>query len=61
MLFVLYRNDSVDKPLFIGAGYADPTGMTIEKCADFCDSQPVSYRFMGLTDGFQCCTSTSKN
>jgi hypothetical protein len=34
--------------------------MTIEKCANFCDGQPVAYRFMGLTDGFQCCTSTSK-
>ncbi|KAH8985361.1 WSC domain-containing protein [Lactarius akahatsu] len=41
-------------PLFTGAGYADPAGMTIEKCAAFCDSQPVSYRFMGLTYGFQC-------
>ncbi|KAI9449273.1 WSC domain-containing protein [Lactarius psammicola] len=28
--------------------------MTIEKCAAFCDSRPVPYRFMGLTNGFQC-------
>ncbi|KAH8991415.1 WSC domain-containing protein [Lactarius hatsudake] len=41
-------------PLLTGAGYADPVGMTIEKCAIFCESQPVSYRFMGITDGFQC-------
>ncbi len=34
--------------------------MTIEKCAAFCDSQPLSYRFMGLTNGFQCCTSSAK-
>ncbi len=34
--------------------------MTIEKCVAFCDSQPVSYRYMGLTDGFQCCTSTTE-
>ena len=47
-------------PLFIGAGYADPAGMTIEKCADYCDSQSVPYRFMGITDGFQCCKSTTK-
>ena len=47
-------------PLFTGAGYADPAGMTIEKCADFCESQSVAYRFMGITDGFQCCMSTSR-
>ncbi|KAI9449274.1 hypothetical protein BJY52DRAFT_1227860 [Lactarius psammicola] len=41
-------------PLLIGPGYADPAGMTIEKCAAFCGSQQVPYRFMGLTDGFQC-------
>ncbi|KAI9439357.1 WSC domain-containing protein [Lactarius indigo] len=28
--------------------------MTIESCAAFCDSQSVSYRFMGLTDGSHC-------
>jgi hypothetical protein len=33
--------------------------MTVEKCAAYCDSQPVSYRFMGITDGFQCCMSTA--
>jgi hypothetical protein len=33
--------------------------MTIEKCAYFCESQSVSYRFMGITDGFQCCMSTA--
>jgi hypothetical protein len=33
--------------------------MTIEKCADFCDSQSVPYSYMGITDGFQCCMSTS--
>jgi hypothetical protein len=46
--------------MFTGAGYADPAGMTIEKCADFCESQSVPYRFMGITDGFQCSMSTSK-
>ncbi|KAH9032990.1 hypothetical protein EDB85DRAFT_1890429 [Lactarius pseudohatsudake] len=45
---------SIGVPLLTGAGYADPAGMTIEKCAAFCDSQSVPYRFMGLTDGFQC-------
>jgi hypothetical protein len=34
--------------------------MTIEACANFCDSQSVSYRFMGITAGFQCCMSTAK-
>ena len=34
--------------------------MTIEKCADFCESQSVSYRFMGISDGYQCCMSTAK-
>ena len=33
--------------------------MTIAACANFCDSQPVPYRFMGITDGFQCCASSS--
>jgi hypothetical protein len=33
--------------------------MTIEKCVNFCESQSVSYRFMGITDGFQCCMSTA--
>ncbi len=47
-------------PLLTGAGYADPVGMTIEKCATFYDNQPVSYRFMGITDGFQCCMSTAR-
>ena len=47
-------------PLFIGAGYADSTGMTIEKCAAFCSSQSVPYRFMGITAGFQCCMSIAK-
>ncbi|KAI9449280.1 WSC domain-containing protein [Lactarius psammicola] len=50
----LEDNRKIGLPLFIGAGYADPAGMTIEKCAAFCDSRPVSYRFMGLTYGFQC-------
>ncbi|KAI9439171.1 WSC domain-containing protein [Lactarius indigo] len=53
-LFCLEDNRDIGFPLLTGAGFADPAGMTIEKCADFCDSQPVSYRFMGLTDGFQC-------
>ncbi|KAN0133552.1 WSC domain containing protein [Lactarius tabidus] len=47
-------NRNFGAPLFTGAGYADPAGMTIEKCADFCESQSVPYRFMGITDGFQC-------
>ncbi len=33
--------------------------MTVEKCAAFCESQPTSYRFMGITAGSQCCMSTS--
>ena len=41
--------------LLTGAYYADPVAMTIESCIAFCDSQPVSYRFMAVTDGFQCC------
>ncbi|KAI9449275.1 hypothetical protein BJY52DRAFT_1227861 [Lactarius psammicola] len=45
---------SIGVPLLTGTGYADPASMMIEKCAAFCDSQSVSYRFMGLTDGFQC-------
>ena len=46
--------------MFIGAGYADSTGMTIEKCAEFCGSQSVPYRFMGITAGYQCCMSAAK-
>jgi hypothetical protein len=53
-------NRDIGEPLFSGAGYADPVGMTIEKCANYCDSQPVPYRFMGITHGFQCCESTTK-
>ena len=34
--------------------------MTIAKCANFCESQSVPYRLMGITDGFQCCMSTSR-
>jgi hypothetical protein len=56
----LRDNRDIGEPLFIGAGYADSVGMTIEACANFCDSQSVSYRFMGITDGFQCCMSTAK-
>ncbi len=40
---------------------ADPANMTIENCVAFCDSQPVSYRFMALTEGFECCTSSAKD
>ena len=46
-------------PLFSGAFYADPVGMTIENCANFCDSQPEPFRFMGIADGSDCCTSTA--
>jgi hypothetical protein len=56
----LRDNRDFGLPLFIGAGYADSAGMTIEKCADYCDSQSVPYRFMGITDGFQCCKPTSR-
>ncbi|KAI9449279.1 WSC domain-containing protein [Lactarius psammicola] len=49
----LIDNRAIGIPLFTGAFYAD-SSMTIEKCVAFCDSQPVSYRYMGLTDGFQC-------
>ena len=45
--------------MFISAGYDDSTGMTIEKCAEFCDSQTVPYRFMGITAGYQCSMSTA--
>ncbi|KAH9023807.1 WSC domain-containing protein [Lactarius hengduanensis] len=41
-------------PLLTGPVFADTTGMTIEKCAAFCDSQAVPYRFMGITDGSVC-------
>jgi hypothetical protein len=54
-------NRYIGYPLFTGAGYADPVGMTIEKCANYCDSQPEPYRFMGITYGFQCCKSTAKD
>ena len=57
--FLAFRVD-FQYHLFLAAGYADPAGMTIEKCADYCDSQSVPYRFMGITDGFQCCKSTTK-
>ena len=33
--------------------------MTIENCANFCDSQPVAYRFMGITEGYICSMSTA--
>ena len=51
-------NRELGLQLFTGAGYADSVGMTIEKCATFCDSQSVPYRFMGITDGYECCMST---
>jgi hypothetical protein len=57
-IFFIFDRDnrsSFDRPLLTGAYYADPVGMTIESCIAFCDSQPVSYRFVGVTDGFQCC------
>jgi hypothetical protein len=54
-------NRDIGDPLFTGAGYADSTGMTIEACANFCDSQSVSYRFMGITAGYECCMSTAKD
>ena len=61
---MLYRHrdnrDYFGVPLLIAAGYADPAGMTIEACGLFCDSQSVPYRFMGLTDGFQCSTSSAQ-
>lgn len=41
-------------PLLTGAYNADPANMTIENCVAFCDSQPVSYRFMAVTNGFEC-------
>ena len=47
-------------PLFSGAFYSDPVGMTVENCANFCDSQPEPFRFMGITYGSDCCTSTTK-
>ena len=34
--------------------------MTVDSCANFCDSQPESYRFMGITDGSECGKSTEK-
>ena len=47
-------------PLFSGAFYSDPVGMTVENCANFCDSQQEPFRFMGITYGSQCCTFTAK-
>ena len=52
-----YRYDG--SPLFTGAGYADSVGMTVENCANFCDSQSVPYRFMGITEGYICGMSTA--
>ena len=52
------NRSNINLPLLTGACYADPMGMTIEKCVAFCDNQPVSYRLMALTDGFQCCASS---
>jgi len=52
--YICFEELGEDYPLFIGASYADPVGMTIDNCAAFCDSQPVAYRFMGLTNGTQC-------
>jgi len=48
------NRSNFNKPLLTGAYYADPDAMTIESCLAFCDNQPVSYRFMAITDGFQC-------
>ena len=47
-----YRNEG--DPLFNGAGYADSVGMTVGNCANFCDSQSVPYRFMGISEGYIC-------
>ncbi|KAI9449272.1 WSC domain-containing protein [Lactarius psammicola] len=47
-------DSSFHLPLLKGASYDDHANMTIENCAAFCDSQPVSYRFMALTDGSHC-------
>ncbi|KAH8985360.1 WSC domain-containing protein [Lactarius akahatsu] len=52
-IICLEDNRAFGLPLFTGAFYAD-SALTIEKCIAFCDSQPVSYRYMGLTDGFEC-------
>ncbi|KAH9173154.1 WSC domain-containing protein [Lactarius sanguifluus] len=57
-IICLEDNRAIGLPLFTGAFYADPA-LTIEKCIAFCDSRPVSYRYMGLTDGFECCTSNA--
>jgi len=43
-------------PLLEGPWYNDYSGMTLESCAAFCDSQSVSYRFMGITEGTHCGT-----
>ncbi|KAI0263595.1 hypothetical protein BC834DRAFT_971278 [Gloeopeniophorella convolvens] len=52
--FCFEDNRSFGFPLFTGAYFVDTTGMTIEKCLGFCDSPSQSFRFAGLTDGFQC-------
>ena len=57
--FSCFRDNRPSEPLFTGAGYADPSGMTIENCANFCDSQSVAYRFMGITEGYICSMSTA--
>ncbi|KAH9032999.1 WSC domain-containing protein [Lactarius pseudohatsudake] len=41
-------------PVLTGAYHSDYTGMTIEKCVAFCDSQSTSFRFMGLANGYEC-------
>jgi hypothetical protein len=58
LLFLRDNRSNINLPLLTGAYYADPVGMTIEKCVAFCDNQPVSYRLMAVTDGFQCCASS---
>ena len=55
------NRSNFNKPLLTGAYYADPDAMTIESCVAFCDNQQVSYRFMAITAGFQCCTSSVGN
>ncbi|KAI9449281.1 hypothetical protein BJY52DRAFT_1227867 [Lactarius psammicola] len=50
----LEDNRNIGLPLLTGAYYADPANMTIENCVAFCDSRPVSYRFMAVTNGFEC-------
>ncbi|KAI0263603.1 WSC domain-containing protein [Gloeopeniophorella convolvens] len=48
------RNSDLFLPLFTGAFFVDTTGMTIEECISFCDNQTQTFRYVGLTDGFQC-------